>query len=147
MRESFKFGIVIILLGVIGFACARMAAADTGSGSAVVTAPADQLADPLKEPGEAISDLKSAKRDGWAIAVLAGAVMAARLLGRLGGRFKKLSEGKVALVIGAVTAMLVSAYNALALGGSWGAVAMAAIVAGAAAWDAAGKSEPKPVSA
>lgn len=112
---------------------------DAGSASAPQPTPSDTLADPVAAPQQAFDDLKAAKKLGWGLFVLAALVMLCRVLGRLGGMFTRLRTGKVALVIGAVGSLAVTAYNALALGGTWMAALAAAIVAGAAAWDAQGK--------
>lgn len=136
MRKTVLLVAVAVVLGITGLALTAFA----DSGSAVAApAPVDALGDPLSAPAEAWSDLQAAQKVGWPLAILAGVVMLARLLGRLGGVWSRLREGKVALAIGALSATSCAAYNALALGGSWLAVAAGAIVAGAAAWDAAAK--------
>lgn len=119
---------------------------DAGSASAPValepapeTKPADKLHDPLASPQAAFDDLKAAKKLGWGVLVLAVLIMTCRVLGRLGGAFKFLATGKVAILIGAVGTLAMTAYNALVLGGTWMAALAAAIVAGAAFWDAQAK--------
>lgn len=107
-----------------------------------VIAPADQLHDPLSAPMAAFDDLKAAKRLGWGVAFLAGAILSLRLLSKLGGFFKPLGEGKVALYLGAVGVLVLTAYNAVIQGGTWMAAAFTAIVAAAAWWDAH-KQPPK----
>lgn len=156
MRKTAILVCVAIGLATSGMLC--VAVADSGSavvapdsssnspnsGSAAA-APADSLHDPLSAPAAAFDDLKAAKKVGWPLAILAGAVIVSRLLGRAGGIFKPLASGKAALVVGAVGAASCSAYNALALGGSWLAVAMALVVAAAAYWDSHAKPKAEPV--
>lgn len=115
------------------------------AGSASAPAPADKLHDPLSSPQGAIDDVKAAKKIGWGVGLLAILVLASRIAARAGGVFSFLGKGKAALVIGAGAAVSATAYNAAAERGSWFAVLLAAIVAGAAYWDAhAGKAaEPK----
>jgi hypothetical protein len=146
MRKTVLLVVVAVALALSGLALTAFAddgsgsaAPDSGSAAPNVSTPVDALGDPLSAPAEAWSDLQAAQKVGWPLAILAGVVMLARLLGRLGGVWSRLREGKVALAIGALSATSCAAYNALALGGSWLAVAAGAIVAGAAAWDAAAK--------
>lgn len=127
-----------------GSGSALLAPIDAGVASAPAEAPAkpsDALHDPVSSPSAAFDDLKAAKKMGWGLLVLAVLVMACRVLGKLGGRFKALGTGRIAVVIAAVGTLAVTAYNALALGGTWMAAASAAIVAGAAFWNS--HAEPK----
>jgi hypothetical protein len=113
----------------------------TGSGSDV--APADKLHDPLAAPIAAFDDVLAAKKLGWPILVLVALILISRVLARVGGVFKPLGSGKAALGIAAVGTFAITAYNAVALGGSWFAAVTAAVVAGFAAWDAGAKTVPK----
>lgn len=96
-------------------------------------------ADPLAQPQAAFDELQAAKKLGWPILVLVVLIIASRLLARLGGVFTFLGTGKASLVIAGVGAVALAAYNAIALGGTWLAAGMAAMLAGIAAWDAAAK--------
>lgn len=131
-----------------------------GSGSAVPapapapapadTKPADKLHDPIDNPKAAYDDIKAAKKVGWGAVALVALILVCRVLGRLsklGGvfkPFKRLGEGKVAVVVASVGTLAITAYNALILEGSWMAAALAAIVAGAALWDAESKPKEQP---
>lgn len=129
MWNRYKLPLIAVALGVLAFACARYAHAEP-------TIPVD----PLANPAQAFDDFKALYKVGWPVTVLAGIVVAARLLGRLGGRFAFLS-GKPAAVIAAIASVGASAFDVLALGGSWASVVMAALVAAAALWN------PTPVKA
>lgn len=133
------------------------AAPAVGSGSAVtppapppvVTAPptpADQLHDPTTHPMETISDVKAAKRYGWAAVVFAVVTILARLAGKLGHAVKWLAwlnQGIASVVVGAAAAIGTAAYNALAMGGSLLAAILAAAVALATLWNpTTPKTEP-----
>jgi hypothetical protein len=108
-----------------------------GSAAAPVVAPADKIAkDPIANPTQAFDDIKAAKKTGWGIFVLTIALVLCRVLARLGGVFKRLREGKVALAVAAFTALTMTAFNAIALGGSWVAALAAGVTAAFAAWDA-----------
>lgn len=104
--------------------------------------PADALHDPLSAPGAAFDDLKAAQKLGWGLAVLAGLTMLSRVLGRFGGWFKFLAEGKLALAIGATGMFAATAYNAAVLGGSWFAALFGGLIAAAAWWDSHVKAPP-----
>lgn len=127
-----KLALIAIALGLLGLTCG-IALADPP------TLPSDT------DPRAAFDDFKALYKIGWPITVLAGMAVAARLLGRLGklgGRWKPLAvlgEGKVAAVIAAVGALAASAFDVLALGGSWGSVVAAVAMGGLALWDAASK--------
>lgn len=121
-----------------------LAQADTGSAAGSAATPADKLNDPISSPQAAFDDLKAAKKLGWGLLVLATLIMLCRLVGRLG--YKPLSTGRAAVVTAAVGTVAVTAYNALALGGTWLAAAAAAIVALAAWWDSQAKPKKAPES-
>jgi pheromone shutdown protein TraB len=102
--------------------------------AAAVTAPApkgpaDELDNPLDHPADAYADLVAAKRSGgWALALLAGLVMLARMAVRLpGGIGAWLGVGTRATVVAVVTAGAVAAYDALALGGRLSSVLFAVV--------------------
>ena len=143
--SSLALAAILVVIFVGAFNAGHAAADGSGSGSVTipVPTPADQLDNPLTNPVAAYDDLKAAKRIGWGVLVLAVLVMASRLLGMLGGVFAFLKKGRVSLVVAAVGTFAVTAYNALLLGGTWMAAVAAAIVAGAAAWDAVSKT-PSP---
>lgn len=129
----------------------------SGSGSAVVEAgsavpvttttttttttalPADRIPDPLSNPAATLDTVKGAKAMGWGVVLLVVLIIISRLLGRLGGVFKRLKEGKAAVVIASVGTLSITAYNALILEGSWLAALLAGVVAGAALWDSQAK--------
>lgn len=120
-----------------------LAQADTGSaalpdaGPASAPTPTDRLADPTKNPAQALSDIKQAERQGWPVLVFMIGAMLAKLLGRA----KKiawlawLDKGRTAIVVGAVGALLTAGYNAMADGGSLYAALYAGAIAGAAYWN------------
>lgn len=116
--------------------------AGPGSGSGAVALPSDSIHDPVTDPAATYDDMKAAKKLGWGILALAIIIVVCKVLARLGGMFKKLGEGKFALIVASVGTLAMTAYNALLLGGTWLAALAAAIVAGAAAWDAAAKPKP-----
>lgn len=108
---------------------------DAGSASAPSPAPlpSDSLANPVDDPVEAYSDLKAAKKQGWAFAVLAGLCMAAAALGRAAMKWPTWpvlswinEHKKVLLITAGVGVTATAAFNALALGGSWFAIIGAA---------------------
>lgn len=140
MSQSVKFAIVSVLCGFVALLLtiasinyAHADAAPQAAGSAVAApAPSDTLANPVDDPIEAISDLRAAKKQGWAFAIFAAIAMAAAGLGRAAQRwpaFVGLSwvnkHKTVLLVAAAVGAVASAAFNALADGGSWYAVALA----------------------
>lgn len=94
--------------------------------------PAIELADPIVAPTDAYADLIAAKRSGgWALALLAGLVMLSRVAARIPGSIGEwLRTGPRATIVAAVAAISVAAFDALALGGGWGAVLFAAVGAG-----------------
>lgn len=115
-----------------------------GSGSASSSAiappsqpvvPADQLHDPVADPIKAFDDVRAAQKIGWPLALLATLVMAARGLSSAGKRWPSvrwlswLNTGARAFVIAGLTTLSCAAFNTLALGGTWFAVAMAACAA------------------
>lgn len=110
------------------------AAADAAAEPPPSTGPADQLHDPIDDPGPAYDDLVRAKKSGgWALALLAGFVMITRVLARLPGSLGAwFRVGVRATVVAAGGAIGVAAFNALALGGTWIAVLFAAVGAGLA---------------
>lgn len=117
-----KLAVIAIALGVLGLTC--------GMALAQPAIPTD----PLQDPAAAFDDFRALTKIGWPVTVLAGVVVAARLLGRFVPRLSMLA-GKPAAVIAAVASVGASAFDVLALGGSWASVVMAALVAAAALWN------------
>lgn len=105
--------------------------------------PSDSIADPLDNPVEAYSDLKAAKRLGWSALAFAAVLMLCKVAGRAKSWIGWLGQGKRPLWIAALTAIATAGYNAAAEGGSPLAIATAALVAFAVAYDANGKAQPK----
>lgn len=138
MKKTTALVFVGVALVLAGLMCVSHTALADGS-AAAITDPATSLHDPLSAPAAAFDEIKSAQKIGWPLAVLAAAVILSKLLSRLGGFWSKLNSGKTALVIGALSAASAAAYNALATGGSWMAVALALIVAASAYWDSHAK--------
>lgn len=107
----------------------------SGSGSSTTPAPAppaDQLHNPLTDPRAAWDDVKAAKKIGWPLALLAGLIMVARALGYAGDRWPKFKAfaklgGITGTIVAGVSACGAAAFNTLALGGTWFAVAAAAV--------------------
>lgn len=148
MRKTIiMFGVALALcIAGLAYADGSSAVPDSGSAVPIAGTPADAIHDPLSNPAAAWNDLQAAQKVGWPLAILAGAVVLSKLLSRLGGVWSKLNTGKAALVIGGLSAVAVAAYNALAQGGSWLAVAIAAVVAAAAYWDAHKPATPAPAA-
>ncbi len=96
-------------------------------------APSDALANPVDDPIEAYSDLKGAKKQGWAVFLLACVVMLAAGLARAADKWPTvkplawIKANKWALLITSGAGLVAAAaYNALALGGSPYAAVLAA---------------------
>lgn len=118
-----------------GAAPAVTTPADAGSGSATPapTQPSDALANPVDDPIEAYSDLKAAKRLGWAPFLLAIVVMLTAAFARAGQKWPAVkplawvAKKKWALLaISGAGLVAAASYNALALGGSAYAALLAA---------------------
>lgn len=108
----------------------------SGSGSsspAPVIAPADKLRDPVSDPVGAFDDVRAARKLGWPLALLAVLIMVARGLQSAGQRWPNsrwlswLNTGARAFVIAGAATVAAASFNTLALGGTWFAVAMAAV--------------------
>lgn len=122
----------VIGLGLVGASAvyADGSAVVEGSGSApAAPLPSDSLANPVDDPAEAYSDLKAAKKQGWAFAILAGVVMLAAAVGRAAKKWPTWpvlswinQHKKVLIVSTAIGVTATAAFNALSLGGSWFAV-------------------------
>lgn len=130
MWNRIKLPLFAVCLGVIAFACARIAHAD----------PPTLPPDPLREPGAAFDSFKALTKIGWPITVIAAVAVLARLLSRIGPRFAFLA-GKPAAVIAIVAAVAASAFDVLALGGSWASVVLAAATSLLTIWNPAGKPD------
>jgi hypothetical protein len=112
----------------VGYA---IAGTGSGSGSAVV-APADGLHDPVIAPVEAYDDFRAAQKIGWPLALLAALVMLTRGLATASTKWSIswlafLSKGAAAVILAGLGTCGAAAFNTLALGGTWFAVATAAI--------------------
>jgi hypothetical protein len=100
-----------------------------GGGSA---RPSDALRDPLDNLGGAIDDVSAARRHGWALGALVGLILIARSLGKARKRWPASRAlawmgGRVGGVVIGVGVVGSSAFDAIALGGSWVAAGYAAI--------------------
>ena len=141
-----KLPIIAILCGTLALGLVAVANADSGSavaaevqqgaGSASAPAPADSLANPVDDPVEAYSDLKAAKKQGWALGILAAFIMLAAAIGRAATKWPTWpvlnwinQHKKITIAVAFVGITASAVFNALALGGSW----YAAIGAGGAA--------------
>lgn len=121
-----RLALLAIALGVLAFACVRVASAQP------------MPPDPLSDPQASFDSFRALSKIGWPITVLAGVAVAARLLARFAPRFGFLA-GKPAAVIAAIAALGASAFDVLALGGSWGSVVASVVFGALALWDSAGK--------
>lgn len=104
---------------------------NSGSGSGSAT-PAQAFPDPVDSPAATIDTLKAARSIGWACLVFAVLTVLARIVGRVGKNskwFAWLHKGKAAVLVGAVGALALATYNALALGGTLIAGALAGLIA------------------
>lgn len=154
-----KLPIIAILCGTLALGLVAVANADSGSavaaevqqgaGSASASAPADSLANPVDDPVEAISDLRAAKKQGWAFAIIAAVCMLAAGLGRAAVKWPSWpvlswinTHKKVLIVTTGVSVTATAAFNALSLGGSWYA-SIAAAGAALLAYIQAAPSEAK----
>ena len=91
----------------------------TDTSAPVAQAPV--LHDPVADPISAVSDLRQAKRQGWAALSFAILVMLTRCGGRLSAKHKSLAflgKGNAHIALAATAAFALAGYNALALGGS-----------------------------
>ncbi len=106
----------------------------SGSGSALTPAPATALHDPTVAPAAALDDLKDAKSKGWPFLVLVLLIFVTKVASYAGGRFaplgRFLARGKNAMIIAGAGTVLAAAFNVLANGGNWYAVAVAAATSG-----------------
>jgi hypothetical protein len=120
---------IVSLFFYVGWTAAAHAD-DAGSGSAVsASAPAaSQLHDPVSSPAAAFDDVKAAKKFGWLLGVLAAGVVLSKAAGRLIPKVSWLNKGKVPVITGVILATLAGCYDAAASGGSWTAVAFAALL-------------------
>lgn len=141
----FAVGLVSLSLAGVHELGMRRAAADVpalavGSGSAAagsaapVALPAGPVIhDPVTDPGDFISDLKSAKRTGWPLLLLIAAFGLCEILAAAGSKIAALAwlgRGRVSIVVGGATAVIFAAIAAVTGSGSWSAVLGAAVTAG-----------------
>lgn len=106
----------------------------TGPGSGTAPSLSDKLHNPVDDPLAAISDLRAAKKQGWAAAILAAIVMLTAGLARAAQRWPTVSflawfgKHKTAIfIVGGVGTVSAAAYNTLVLGGTVMAVIFAAV--------------------
>lgn len=152
-----KTAILVLLsagLATSGITCVSVANADdagvvldagVGSGSAAL--PADVLHDPVTHPQAAFDDARAAQKIGWPLCVLAVLIMLARGAQTAGKKWAWrwlawLNTGVRAFVLAGIGTVGAAAFNSLALGGTWFAVALAA----AASLLALMAPTPKPAS-
>jgi hypothetical protein len=147
MKKILPLLIVLGLAAPVAIAPAfadDVALQDAGSASAQGSAsetpketPADKLHDPISDTKAAVEDVKQARRQGWAMLVFALATMAAKLVGRVKKwpKLAFLNKGRAAVIVGAVSALVFAAYNALADGGSLYAAGYAGVLGVAAYWN------------
>jgi len=127
---AFGFGLEIYAFADSG--AAVVAPATTGSGSGSQVAPADQLHDPVVDPTAAFNDAMAMKKIGWPLALLASLIMLARGVQSAAKRWPDvkavawLGSGSRAFAIAGALTIGAAAFNVLAKGGTWYAVAIAA---------------------
>lgn len=111
-------------------------ALDAGSASApvVAEAPSASLSNPVDDPLGAFDDARSAKKQGWAIFVLACIVMTTAGLARAGTKWGDskflawfVKNKTLVYVVSSLGAVSAAAFDALALGGTWGAAGFAGV--------------------
>lgn len=126
---------------------AGIAAAPGSASVTVITAttlPVDKLHDPAANPLAAISDVEALKSQGWGLLLVGLLVQLGRIVrdtapeledepGPVGRAAMWLATGRRAVLIAGAIGVASAAFNALALGGSWVAPALAAIGAALAA--------------
>lgn len=91
------------------------------------TAPADALHDPLTNPAGAYDDIRAAKRTGWGAVFLVVLIMACGVASRISASLSWLAKPRVLLAVGSLGTFGATAYNAIALGGTWVAALAAAV--------------------
>lgn len=109
-------------------------AIDAGSatGSAIAS-PADQLPDLASNPTKAFDAEKAAYKLGWPLGLLAAIIMLGRGIGQAGRKLAWLAwlnKGAAAVITAGAVTVAIAAFNALALGGTWYAAALASAAAG-----------------
>lgn len=130
----FADGATVIIPAMIdaGVGSADGSATTTTTQVTVTTGPADKLHNPVDDPLAALSDVREAKKQGWAFAILAVVVMLVAGFARASVRWPTLpvlsqiaKHKTVIFAVACLGASAVGAYNALALGGSWYSVLVA----------------------
>lgn len=147
-------GAALVALGLSAVYYSDASAAETpaiasaGIGSAIPPSPtmdepaprpSDSIDNPVTDPVAAWDDFQAARKIGWPAAVFAVVTMLMLALGTLGKSvtwLAWLSRGVAATAIGAVSAIGTACYDAVAAGGSWVAIGLAAVMAVAAFWQA-----------
>ena len=124
--------------------------AGSGGGSAAIAPtdkPSDKLHNPVDDPLASVDDVRKAKSGGgWSLAVLAALVILFHGLAKISTVYDVswlafLAKGKVASGLAILGAGAAAAFDSLAYGGNWFAVAIAGIGA-ALLW-----KDPKPAPA
>ena len=141
MSKSIKPSVLAVLCGAVALllsiasinvahaqdaAVPAVAAPQAAVSAVAAPAPSDSLANPVDDPVEAISDLRAAKKQGWAFAIIAAVCMVAAGLGRAAVKWPSWpvlswinTHKKVLIVTTGVSVTATAAFNALSLGGSW----------------------------
>jgi hypothetical protein len=129
------------------FSSVLVANAESGSGIALdrvamiqpaaTSAPpiADEIVNPIEQPGRAMDDFAKAKKFGWGIAVLFVLISAMHAIASLGRRVSALvflTRGRTVVALAGGLTVSVAAYNALLLRGELVAAGIAALGALAA---------------
>lgn len=120
----------------------RVDVATASPTKATVDAPHDPIAAPI----ESIGDIKAARKYGWAAAAFLILWQLSLVASKLGQSIKWLAvlgKGRVAVVVGAVGALGIAGYNAMALGGSLVAALFAALTAAALFINSDAQAAPK----
>lgn len=141
--------------GIASGAASAGPAIPTGSGSSALLAvvevpaplplppPVPVLPDPLAHPLDAASELGQLQHQSWPLAILGALLMLSRAIqtwapkhkqdtGKLGAAARWLAGGVRATVIAGLIPIALAAFNALAIGGAWTSVALAAFGAAVA---------------
>jgi hypothetical protein len=139
--------------GTVAVVDAGVTTPTTGSAAVVTPAsPADKLHDPIAEPQQAFDDAVAMKKIGWPLLLIGALLMIARGMQSAGKRWPSvrwiawLNTGPRAFAIAGLITVGSAAFNTLVGGGTWFAVATAAMAAGLAMMVPA-PAPPKPAGA